>query len=110
MYLLGAGSRDGGTQRGGGQTAWYRGESRQVSVSCDRQGGGDWRDRGLCENRRDQAIRRSDRMPDNWTRRHRYHFGGGARQGDRDDGHGNRQDRASASDDVGGDHAGGFGG
>ncbi len=42
--------------------------------------------------------------------RDRYHFGGGAGQGARDDGDGNRQDRASASDDVGGDHAGGFGG
>ena len=69
MYLLRAGSRDRRAERGGGKGARYRGEGRQDSVSRDGQGGCDWRDCGLRENRRDQAVRRSDRMPDYRTRR-----------------------------------------
>src|ERR1017187_3820871 len=48
-------------------------------------------------------------MPDNRTRRHRHHFRSRARQNARDHSHRNRQDRTSASNDVRGDHASGFG-
>ncbi len=41
---------------------------------------------GLRENRREQAIRRSDRMPDHRPRRNRHHFRGRAGQGARNDG------------------------
>ena len=52
----------------------------KISVPRDRQGGGDRRDGGLRENRRHQAVRRSDRMPDNRTRRHRHNFRSRARK------------------------------